>query len=106
MGVAGGKKSDIEREGKCEPCRLAGVAERERSVGREAPDGGRRLRSGVVGWREPHRKPKAWVGGERAELQWCWVERSVMCVIFGRYRSMLKVKGIACVAAWVGWVVV
>ena len=69
----------------------------KRSVGREASDGGRLLRSSAVGRCEPHQKPKEWGGGERAELQWCWVERSVMCVIFRRERSMLKVKGIACV---------
>jgi hypothetical protein len=43
-------------------------------VGREAPDGGRRLRSGEVDRRGPRRKPKAWPrggGGERAEM-WCW----------------------------------
>jgi hypothetical protein len=36
-------------------------------MGREAPDGGRRLRSGAVGRREPGpcRKPKAWGGLER-----------------------------------------
>jgi hypothetical protein len=63
----GKKISEIGKEGKCKPCRLAGVAERERSVGRESPDGGWRLRSGVGG-RGRRRKPKAWGGGERAEL--------------------------------------
>ncbi|KAE8056154.1 hypothetical protein FH972_012947 [Carpinus fangiana] len=57
-----GKKSKIGKEGKCKPCRLAGVAERERSVERESPDGGWRLRSGVGGHGRL-RKPKAWGGG-------------------------------------------
>jgi hypothetical protein len=61
-----GKKSKIRIEEKCKLCRLAGVAKRERSVGRESPspNGRQRLRSGALGGHERRQKPKAWGGGE------------------------------------------
>jgi hypothetical protein len=49
---------------------FSGCRQRERSVGRESPspNGRRQLRFGALGGHGHRRKPKAWGGGERAEL--------------------------------------